>query len=234
MNLKFGADPEVWISHNGKIIPAIGIIPGTKEEPFGVDCGAVQRDGLAAEFNIHPAETRDEWLHNIKTVYGQLDKFVKEANPEFELLATPVAHFDLKEFREYPMESKILGCDPDFNSTGRVNRNPSRKIFTKPLRTASGHVHVGWTEEQDARHPKHFEICRRLAQVISDRHAVPVTEDELERLKYYGMGGSFRPKSYGVEVRSFSNLWLNSDESILKVFDDVKRTTEEFFEVLNA
>lgn len=231
MQLKFGADPELWIvDNNNKVIPALGLIPGTKESPHPVDCGAVQRDGLAAEFNIHPAESREEWLHNIKTVYNQLENFVKEANPDYRLSAFPVARFDPAEFKKYPLESKILGCDPDFNSSGRANRNPSRKIFSKPIRTTSGHIHIGWTEGHDANHPEHFETCRRLAKMISDRHAVPVTEDELERLKYYGMDGSFRPKSYGVEVRSFSNLWLNSDESILKVFDDVKQSTEEFFE----
>lgn len=230
MNLKFGCDPELWVvDKHGKVVPAFGLIPGSKEEPHSVDNGAIQVDGLAVEFNIHPVETREEWLHNIKSVRGTLLNYVKENNPEYELSANPIAHFDPTEFKTYPISARILGCDPDWNSKGRPNRSPSRTLFSKPLRTTSGHIHIGFCEDVDRNHPEHFEKCRALAQRISDRLAQPVTEEEIERLKYYGMDGSFRPKTYGVEVRSFSNRWLESDESILKMFDDVKRETEEFF-----
>ncbi len=42
-----GCDPEVFITdEKGEIISGIGLIGGTKEDPRGVNCGAVQEDNV--------------------------------------------------------------------------------------------------------------------------------------------------------------------------------------------
>ena len=53
-----GADPELFLrdKKTGQLVAAdINQIKGTKVTPYKVECGAVQVDGAAGEFNIDPA-----------------------------------------------------------------------------------------------------------------------------------------------------------------------------------
>ena len=54
-NKKFtiGADPEVFVADSltNTFVSAHDLVPGTKLEPFAVNKGAVQVDGMALEFN---------------------------------------------------------------------------------------------------------------------------------------------------------------------------------------
>ena len=70
MELKIGCDPELWIFDKklGKIISAHGLFPGTKAEPYAVTHGAVQVDGMAAEFNINPASSAEEFTFYVLSV----------------------------------------------------------------------------------------------------------------------------------------------------------------------
>ena len=55
MNILIGADPELFVMKNGKFHSADDLIPGSKDEPYPVENGAVKVDGMALEFNIRPA-----------------------------------------------------------------------------------------------------------------------------------------------------------------------------------
>ena len=70
MNILIGADPELWIidRKTGKPISAEGLFEGTKAAPYQVENGAVQVDGMAAEFNINPAKDSREFVYNTLTV----------------------------------------------------------------------------------------------------------------------------------------------------------------------
>ncbi len=51
----FGCDPELFvINDEGVFVSAEGLIPGDKQNPYKVPGGAIQVDGMAAEFNIDP------------------------------------------------------------------------------------------------------------------------------------------------------------------------------------
>lgn len=211
-----GCDPEVFLfdTQTGLYVSAHTILPGTKDEPYKVDKGAIQVDGLAAEFNIDPASTPEEFDNNIATVLTQLRAYVHKNNPRIDLHFVPVARFNRVYFDKLPDICKILGCDPDFDYNGNVieNRND---LQNRPLRTAAGHVHLGFTKDQDAMSLQHFNDCRFLANYFwqdfssgeySRRHKISLAE--AERLQFYGNNGAFRPKSYGVELRFYSNLWV--------------------------
>ena len=61
-----GADPEVFVTDkNNQFVSAFNMVPGDKAKPYPVPFGAVQVDGMALEFNIEPASTRQEFIHNI-------------------------------------------------------------------------------------------------------------------------------------------------------------------------
>src|SRR3546814_16696321 len=71
--MTFGCDPEVFIlDEYGAPVSPEDFLPGTKEEPYKVNKGAVQVDGMAGEFIIDPAHTFDEFDDNIVSVMKEL------------------------------------------------------------------------------------------------------------------------------------------------------------------
>lgn len=215
-----GCDPEVFVRNpNSKqFVTAHNMIPGTKKEPFKVKHGAVQVDGMALEFNIDPAASRSAFVGNVKRVYHELEKMV----PGYELVPVPVADFDPDYFiKEVDAQAKELGCDPDYNAyTGKPNVIPPGS-GDRPFRTASGHVHIGWTEDMDPMDPVHFEDCRIVARQLDFALGLQSLQFDKDnrRRSLYGKAGAFRPKPYGVEYRTLSNRWLTDDRLIAWVYD---------------
>lgn len=229
--LTIGCDPELFLTHGNKFISAYGLFPGTKEDPFPLEKGAVQVDGTALEFNIDPVTTEDEFVDNIKTVLAQMKDMVREVDPDLKINFLPVARFDPKDFESFPDECKLLGCDPDFNITGFMNVQPEELIST-PVRTASGHIHLGWTKEQDPFSPEHFSSALDVAKYFHAEYPFRINAEEKERLKFYGADGSFRPKPYGVELRAYSNIWVEHEKSQREMFKFVTSTYKNFTESL--
>lgn len=220
--LKFGCDPELFVvNSDGEFVTAAGLIPGTKEEPFKVECGAVQVDGMAAEFNTDPAETFEEFDKNVSTVLATLKKMLPKGH---KLVACPSVTFSERAWADAPEEAKILGCNPDFNAwTGNVNPPPNDPD-NRRLRTASGHVHIGWTEGQDARDPDHFRYCTDLVKQL-DWYLGPWSlrkDDDPIRRRLYGKAGAMRFKPYGVEYRVLSNFWIKTPKTRLAMWNKMQ------------
>lgn len=226
MKFKLGCDPELFLFDGLEYVSAYGKFPGTKKEPHKLNKGAVQVDGMALEFNIDPAETAQEFSDNIEEVKEQITRMVADVDPKLVMVFTPFARFEEKYFHVQPVECKILGCDPDYGKDGQ-QKVPNPELMNRPFRTAAGHLHIGWTEGQDPMEASHFEDCRFIANLFENvKGFVPETPDELERTKYYGAPPSFRPKPYGVELRSPSNLWVQSPKSHKRMFKTVQRVME--------
>ena len=152
--ITLGADPECWIKDaKGMIVPASGLIPGTKDKPHPVKNGAIQVDGLAAEFNIDPASCADEFVYNIETVKAQLQDILNEHDKGYTLAFYDTVKFMPSHFKAFPAESKVIGCDPDFIILKRYSRNHNKYLVSEMQREvpympdhtrfAGGHVHVG-------------------------------------------------------------------------------------------
>lgn len=206
LKISIGADPELFLKKDGRFISAHDILPGTKHEPHAVDKGAVQVDGVAAEFNILPAYTAREF----SSYNAQVMKQLRDMAPGCELVLDPVAVFEESYFHKLPDNVRELGCNPDFNAyTGQVNKKPDS---TGCMRTAAGHIHIGWGKDFDPSDPIHFEDCRVVARQMDfylGAYSLQWDNDDRRR-KMYGAAGSFRPKPYGVEYRPLSNTWLKS------------------------
>lgn len=210
-----GSDPELFIqnSKTGRFVSAYGrrgpMFPGTKAEPHKVECGAIQVDGVAAELNITPAYSSEEFEHNLFTVMQQLSKMVANVNPDYRLKAVPTAHFMPKYFASLPDEAKELGCDPDYSCyTGKENPRPQTD---KPFRTGAGHIHIGWRKDNISPTDEgHMRDCILVTKQL-DKYLLFASTDwdkDEERRKLYGAAGSFRPKPYGMEYRPLSNAFL--------------------------
>jgi len=220
-----GADPELFVQHrtSRKFVSAHNLIPGTKARPFEVEDGAIQVDGVAAEFNINPVSNREDFRHRLRNVMRQLQDKIWKQNEMYDLAAVPTAYFEKEYFDGLPKKARLLGCQPDYNAyLGKANPPPATK---EPFRTGSGHVHIGWTRGADLTDPQHLETCRSVVrQLDATVYSASLSWDsDTKRRELYGKMGAFRPCMYGVEYRPLSNAYLNHDSLILEVYD---RTVE--------
>jgi len=202
--ITIGADPELFLVDNHKkLISAVNLIGGTKESPLPLELPgcAVQEDNVAAEFNIPPCTSFNDFHTNIQYVLEHLKYKVK---PLGLSLATKVASHTFTDDQLETWQAMVFGCEPDYNAwTNKQNPRPS--IDNPNLRSAGGHIHVGTNLDK-------IEVIRSM-----DLHLGIESLDldkDTERRKLYGKAGAFRPKEYGVEYRTLSNFWIWSEETI--------------------
>jgi len=214
MEFLIGCDPEVFVKKNGTFLSAHGLIQGDKKNPFKVRNGAVQVDGMALEFNIDPAATEDQFCINVQDVLSQMCLMV----PDYEVVAVPVAHFDPMYLKDQPEEALELGCDPDYNGwTGYANERPNGN---RPMRTAAGHIHIGWTNGANVESMSHQSMAMAAVRQMDFFLGLPSLfyDADEERRSMYGKSGACRFKPYGVEYRTLSNAWLKSEKLMRWVF----------------
>lgn len=206
-NITIGCDPEMFLKNkvNGKVVSAHDLLPGTKREPHPVNGGAVQVDGVAAEFNIVPCSSATDFSNMVQTVKSSLKSMVED----YDLQIIPSYEFEPLYFDSLPKESKTLGCDPDYNGwTEQPNPPPDGQSTT--LRTASGHLHGGWTKNRDPYCEIHFKDCCAVARQLDYYVGIYTLlwDTDVRRRTLYGKAGAFRAKPYGIEYRTPSNVWL--------------------------
>lgn len=227
MDFLVGADPELFVKKKQAWQSAHNMVPGTKAEPYPVERGAVQVDGMALEFNIDPAKNEEEFLLNINTVLKQLKDMIPD---DVKMVNKPHAYFNMQVIKDSPEEALILGCEPDYNAWKGGLQNPAPKPARKNFRTASGHVHVGWCENEDVLDPEHLDACIRVAQQLDcliGTASVLRDPDGKKRRELYGKAGAFRPKSYGMEYRVLSNFWVGDDELTKWLFKNVQKAMND-------
>lgn len=199
--ISIGTDPEVFITNNNQVVSAIGLIGGTKKKPYLVNEGGLQEDNVLAEFNIDPCFNEDEFSDRIDKVLHQLEERIGE---NYSTLIKPSHIFDESIF----LDEKALsfGCNPDINCwSKKANKAPNGAKTT--LRTAGGHVHIGYDS------PKPL-ISFKIAQSCDIYLGIPsvLLDKDVRRRELYGKAGACRIKRYGVEYRTLSNFWLKNDQ----------------------
>jgi hypothetical protein len=208
MSILVGADPELFVTNAGEVVSAHELVPGDKKNPYKVHKGAVQVDGTALEFNIDPAATEDEFVTNVQTVMRQLRDMVPT---NYEFLLEPSVLFSDSTWGTIPESAKQLGCDPDYSAWFMAMNMPPP--VNKPMRTASGHVHLGVGKLD-------FDAAGALAREMDyylGIFTLDYDKDESRR-SMYGKAGAFREKPYGIEYRTPSNAWLRSESIMRRVY----------------
>lgn len=213
-----GTDTELFLRKEDKFLSAYNVIPGSKSNPYPVKKGMVSVDGMALEFGIDPAHSFPVFKSNINTVLSRLQDLIPE---DHEMAVVASVLFDEEYMEAQPEESKILGCDPDYNAwTGEENPQPEAH---PTMRTAGGHLHIGFIEgalkkEGDQ---AHFEDCRTIVKELDYYNGLfaCVVDNDNRRMNMYGQAGAFRPKPYGVEYRTLSNFWILRDDYMERVFN---------------
>ena len=223
MKITIGCDPELFVTQGGKFRSAHNLIPGTKKEPFKVKNGAVQVDGMALEFNIDPVDNVDDFVKYNQSVMAQM----KDMVPDYDFAIVPSCKFNGNHFRVQPEEAKELGCEPDYNAyTMLANPRPDNKTT---MRTASGHIHIGFCENADIDSQDHMIRCATLVKQLDGYLGLPslLYDKDKTRRSMYGAAGAFRPKTYGVEYRVLSNAWLLSEERMRFVYNQTVKAVED-------
>lgn len=128
-NITIGADPELFLINEktGKVVSAIGIIPGEKGNPWvgpGMTEGyGMEIDNILAEFNIPPAKTKEEFTNSIFFMLEYIDKFVKDVNPDLGTLCIASQIVDEDQL-QHPI-AKLFGCSISYNAyTEEPNEKP--------------------------------------------------------------------------------------------------------------
>jgi hypothetical protein len=204
-----GTDPEVFLKDSsGKFVSAIGKIGGTKKKPLPVNGVFIQEDNVLAEFNTPPTSKFTEFSDYIQR--GK-DAISNRAGKGINVEIVPYAFFDEDQL-QHPLAQEA-GCTPDDNCwTMQTNIAPD--LSSQTLRTASGHIHIGYKNPT-------VSVSQKIAQVADLFCAVPsvLMSDETPRRELYGKMGTVRFKPYGVEYRTLSNFWLKSEELITWAWD---------------
>lgn len=228
--IKFGCDPEFALFDKkiNRLVSAHGLIPGTKAAPHKVKGGAIQVDGMMVEFNIDPCTNGKAFTDNVKLVLGELRELLPE--DRYDFIYNPSIFFDPGYMKELPTEATELGCSPDYNAwfDGGVNPRPAPPASVPGMRSCGGHIHIGWTEDADITDLSHRWDCCAVIRLL-DTYILPMLlelEPDSFRQELYGKPGAFRPKSYGVEWRTPSNVWLRSSDVQVRLIEAIKELVE--------
>ncbi len=232
-NVTVGADPEVFVAtSDGSITSAIGHVGGSKLFPRPVTDGGVQEDNVLAEFNINPARSKMEFINNMDSVMADL-KSILESN-QLQPIIIPSHTYTTEQLQSFGPDAMEFGCSSEWNAwTDR--RLPKPKAEGHTLRTAGGHIHVGYDDPQTF---TNLSLVKMLDYVIGLPSILIDTDSQ--RRKLYGKAGSMRHKDYGVEYRTVSNFWLGSQELMSWVYDRTLWATQnlnllpEFMEIADG
>jgi len=223
-NPLLGTDFELFLKHKetNEIVSAEGLIQGTKYAPFNFDKSnqffSTSLDNVLAECCIPPVNNVEGWLANIKKSRDYIESILPA---HLCTAATPAAVLDAKWLST--INAKTFGCDPDFNAWLKL-ANESPKADNPNLRSAGAHIHVGYDlhllEDGEVDWEKKISLGENIIKAMDLFVGVPsvIQEPENDRKKLYGKAGAFRFKDYGVEYRTASNYYLESEKLTKWVF----------------
>lgn len=207
----------MFLSKDGGYVAVQPYIDGTKEKPQELPSGLgnAQRDNVAIEFGVKPADSKLEFVQNIGTTLKELMDLLPEG---VELNVIPSANFPEAELSHE--ECKEFGCSPDYNAwTMKMNEVPEGAA-EGTFRSCGGHIHIGMSDRSKVTDEWRRAVIRGMDAVLGIASTfLDSSEAAIERRALYGKAGCYRPTSYGVEYRSLSNFWIKSPKLVELMYD---------------
>lgn len=224
-NYLIGSDPEAFlIDKSGKIITAIGKIPGTKTEPFTIETlgqgFGLQTDNILVEFNIPPINTQQQLLDNINRMKDFIINYLIERNFDLQLACKASAIIEMDQLLDE--QSFVFGCDPDF-SCYTEKQNPTPALLNPYLRSAGCHFHLGYANPSVA---KGIELIKYMDMFLG----IPsiLMDTDTDRRDIYGKAGSYRFQKWGVEYRVLSSHFISSNETLTFCYNQIEKAINAF------
>lgn len=210
-----GCDPEVFMVDNaGKFISSVGKIGGSKDQPMPIGDGcSVQEDNVTIEFNTPPCKSVDEYIKYIRQNIDWMTE--KAASMNLKLSIVPSAVFTNDELDSDG--ARTFGCEPDYNAWDYGSVNPKPRAEDPNLRSAGGHIHV----QLDDKDLSVLDVVRAMDMFVT--LVLMRYDNDTKRRELYGNAGAFRPKPYGLEYRTPSNIWITHDDLITLVWNQVEK-----------
>ena len=221
-----GCDPEMFARRldNGAITSVAGLLGCSKEQKLDLSSNVrLQEDNVLAEFDINPCENFAQFNDSIKSGIDLTRALL--AKHGLDIAEGVSSHiYSIPELESFDKSAFVFGCTPDFNAmTGQ--KNPTPAAADPGLRTAGGHVHIGF--------PKEIRVMRELqmdAGVLCDYYlSLPslLMDGDTRRKELYGKAGAIRFKDYGIEYRSLSNFWIFKEDLRKMIYDQVEKVVNE-------
>jgi len=164
---------------------------------------------MAGEVNIRPSSSAEEFEYNVRAVFSDVRKMLPK---HFDIAFKPSVEFLDSTLATVPDSQKELGCSPDFNAySGLMNESPMLELKKVPnLRSAGGHICVGWGENFDKKDASHVLDCESFIKHIDPiyRSFSTLWDRDQRRAMLYGRPGAYRATAFGVEYRTPSNAWV--------------------------
>ncbi len=211
-----GCDPEVFLKHKltGDFISSVGLIGGTKHspQPIGEDC-SVQEDNVTVEFNTPACGTVGAFINAINYNKQWIQERCAELN--LDICIQPSAVFSDSELDSEG--ARTFGCEPDYNAWTGGTQNPRPACDNPNLRSAGGHIHI----QLDDKSMDVLEVVQAMDVFVGCQ--MLIFDTDKGRRQLYGKAGAFRIKPYGVEYRTASNVWIESDARIQWAWDQTEK-----------
>jgi len=235
--ITIGADPEFFVlDPKGQPYPATKLAKGTKDDPILIESLGPgfyeQRDNLSFEGNIPPASTKEEFIKNISSLRNYFAN--KVGNFEYSLSNNGVEYFvkrylNTAEGMEFGCSSVVSSWDSHHS---RLQERPTPNLRKVPFRVAGFHVHIGYIDPIISSREE-MAIC--IGRLFDLFVTIPSQKlkPEPERIRTYGRWGMIRVKSYGVECRTLSSYFTQTEhlswvwDQIMKIQDFVNKVDKE-------
>lgn len=227
-----GSDPEFFLRDSqGALQSAIGLIPGDKYYPSKLaDVGSILADNIMLEVNPLVSHSLEEFVKNHSSIMAEMEAVLSDYGISIDYLSSAVVAPD--ELLQHP-DAMRFGCEPDFNAwKNGLTANPSATPETAGnLRSAGGHIHVGFEAGKDLSIRK--QLIKNLDLVLGVPSVIIDSNGDL-RKSLYGKAGAFRPKfvidgSYdGAEYRTLSNFWMSSPRLVKWVYSSIQTLFDNF------
>lgn len=225
-NLTFGSDPEYFVINelSKKIVSAIPIIDGTKEQPESLGDGFfIQRDNVLAEGNIPVAYSKGQFLSHMEELKTRMIDYIKTKYSVLTLHHADCLELD-QAFLSHP-EAMQSGCSPYLNAWDEAEHR-AKDISANSWRSAGYHFHIGYDKDKDIIWSKET-INNVIAKAYDMFVVLPscMIHVDQRRFENYGGLGQYRETSYGLELRSLGAFFV--DEKYLSwVFDQLEKAIE--------
>lgn len=225
--LKVGSDIEVFLRDmvSGHARTSIGLIGGTKEAPRPLksvlnwkDGYAVQEDNVALEYNIPPASTSLHFAYNIMRAQ---EAIMQEIAVKGLKMDTSSSMRFSKEQLDH-LQAQKAGCEPDYCVWDRKQNEPV--ALDAEIRGAGAHVHVSFlVDGVKPKFPQYLSEAECLVMALDLTLGIPSIsmDKDVDRRRFYGKAGAFRPKPYGIEYRVLGPWWTAEPKYSAWVFEQV-------------